>query len=76
MISPRRFHWQSKIVLADIYAARETDTLGISSDDIRSVLLQWEKMPGISAPLTKLRIFFGKLCPRGSVDNYRAPETL
>ena len=24
-----------KIVLADIYAARETDTLGISSDDLR-----------------------------------------
>lgn len=27
-----------KIVLADIYAARETDTLGISSDDIRAKL--------------------------------------
>ena len=27
-----------KIVLADIYAARETDTLGISSDDIRKKL--------------------------------------
>lgn len=27
-----------KIVLADIYAARETDTLGISSDDIRQKL--------------------------------------
>ena len=27
-----------KIVLADIYAARETDTLGISSDDIRKRL--------------------------------------
>ena len=27
-----------KVVLADIYAARETDTLGVSSDDLRRKL--------------------------------------
>lgn len=47
-----------KVILADIYAARETDTLGISSANLRDLLLEKVWMLIISLPLTKLKHFY------------------
>ena len=40
MISPPLFPLADHVVLADIYAARETDTLGISSKDIQERIVK------------------------------------
>lgn len=44
-----------EVILADIYAARETDTLGVSSADIASRIENWEHQLTISHLLMKLR---------------------
>lgn len=50
-----------KVVLADIYAARETDTLGISSLDLKHEIENWAKSVFILALLKKLRTFYQKI---------------
>jgi UDP-N-acetylmuramate--alanine ligase len=43
------------VVLADIYAARETDTLGVSSDDLRRKIAEKAVRPTIFPPSTRSR---------------------
>ena len=50
-----------KVVLADIYAARETDTLGISSLDLKHEIEKLGKECFILALLKKLRNFYQKI---------------
>ena len=60
-----------EVILADIYAAREMDTLGVSSRDLA------EKIEKLGTKATYLPSFdeietfiLGKLCTRRFVDNY------
>ena len=46
------------VVLADIYAAREKNTFGISSRDIEAKLKEKARMSIIFLPLQKLKTFY------------------
>ena len=49
------------VMLTDIYPARETDTLGVSSADIVALLKERESMPGICPHLTIWKNLFWKI---------------
>ncbi len=70
MILPEALSAADHVVLADIYAARETDTLGISSSMLAEKIAGLEQMPGISPAFQKLKNFFWKMWIRRPVDNY------
>mgnify|MGYP002232074074 CR=1 FL=1 len=60
-----------KVILADIYAARETDTLGISSADIQTLVEKEGKECYYFHTFEEIEQFIlKKLYQRGSVDNY------
>ena len=50
-----------EVVLADIYPARETDTLGISSADLKEKLQMHGCTAIIFPHLMKLKIFYWKI---------------
>ena len=56
-----------KIVLADIYAARETDTLGISSDDIRRKLNDLGKEAYYFPTFDEIETFLLENCTSGDM---------
>ena len=60
MISAEALSLADKIVPSLTFMGTRLIRLASAQMISASVLLQWEKMPGISAPLTKLRIFFWK----------------
>ncbi len=55
------------VVVADIYAARETDTLGISSEDLQKRIRNLELHANISLPLMRLRIIFSQTAEEGDL---------
>lgn len=56
-----------KIVLADIYAARETDTLGISSDDLRKKLCELGKEAYYFSTFDEIETFLLEKCQPGDL---------
>ncbi len=56
-----------KVVLADIYAARETDTLGISSDDIRKKLNDLGKEAWYFPTFDEIENFLLENCSSGDL---------
>ncbi len=55
------------IVLADIYAARETDTLGISSDDIRKRIAEIGKEAWYFRTFDEIETFLLESCVPGDL---------
>lgn len=58
------------VILADIYAARETDTLGMSSEMIAEELKKKDAMLTISQALKRLKTSVWTSARRRCVDNY------
>ena len=56
-----------RIVLADIYAARETDTLGISSDDLRKKLCELGKEAWYFPTFDEIETFLLEHCTPGDL---------
>ncbi len=56
-----------KIVLADIYAARETDTLGVSSEDIKNLLINMGKEAYYFKTFEEIEKFLQKNCINGDM---------
>ena len=56
-----------KIVLADIYAARETDTLGVSSDQIREELEKLGKEAYYFPTFDEIENFLLEKCSAGDM---------
>ena len=54
-----------RVILADIYAARETDTLGISSRDIAERIEKLEQKSGIFRHFLKLKNFLKPTASQG-----------
>lgn len=72
-----------KIVLADIYAARETDTLGISSEDLQTEILKYGKDCYYLSDFEQIEKFLLKNCINGDLlitmgagDVYKIGEAL
>ena len=80
---PRPYPLADKVILADIYAARETDTLGISSANLRDLLLEkgvdayyFPTFDEIEAFLLENCIHGDVLITMGAGDVYKIGENL
>ena len=54
-------------MLADIYAARETDTLGVSSEDIKNLILSMGKEAYYFKTFEEIENFLQKNCINGDM---------
>ena len=68
MISPRRFHWQIKLCSLTFMRHVKTDSLGISSDDIRKRLVAMGKDAWYFRTFDEIENFLLENCVPGDLS--------